>query len=62
MKSLAAHRRKRKLLEESQAKMLLDLVDVDQKVGVKESTQNMNNLDSSMLAIFDPECIHHLCI
>jgi hypothetical protein len=62
VKSPTTHRRKRKLLEESQAKMFLDLVDVEQGVGVKESTRNMNNLNSSMLAIFYLKLIHHLCI
>jgi hypothetical protein len=49
------------LLEESQEKILLDSIDAKHGVGVKESTQIMN-LDSSMLAISDPELIHHLCI
>jgi hypothetical protein len=35
VKSPTIHRRKRKLLEKSQAKMLLDLVDAEQGVGVE---------------------------
>ncbi len=62
MKSHVAHRWKRKLLEESQAKILLDSIDVKQGVGVKKSTQIINNLDSSMLFISNPKLIRHLCI
>ncbi len=62
MKSPITHRQKRKLLEKSQAKILLDLVDAEQGVRVKESTQIMNNMDFSMLAISNPEFICHLSI
>jgi hypothetical protein len=62
MKSPTTHRQKRKLLEESQAKIFLDLIDVEQGVKVKESTQIMNNMDFSMLAISNLEFICHLSI